>query len=425
LFEASFPESIYNMDGTWEITNINIYDASWMSQGFNKNATTGLYTYASTGLDTTVPLAGTVTITGATVDTTPPVLVSANVTGTPSGANYQMGDVLNIEAVITENVSGIDNYVLWVDITDDFDNYGGCYLNPTGVTDTYACSVTLEGVGFSGTMPVYAKFQMNDIAGNYNNYYLNAPTGTYFDGQATDSAITVQTFNLDVPMPTIQQNLTPDTGETAVTFNSWDEVWLTFNMTAGTIYQINWNDTQQGNGAYNLIGVSMYGFKSDGTQDFSIYNGGYYGGYSFLAETTGSYYLKANPWGDMVPADIGVSVSTTITPTPLTVNAGTDTTGSLMYQDESLWYSFTADGTSSYTIKTGDVYDDCALAGYGGDVVITVYNGDGTLYTPDSNTGCTTGLSFTPAAGTVNIKVYAPSNYGATPGTYGIQVTSP
>ena len=213
------------------------------------------------------------------------------------------------------------------------------------------------------------------------------------------------------------------------------EVWYSFQVTAGKTYYVWWNDKDQGDGTKTGDVVVAAKYKSSGsvifgslTSDYS-YNSGWNTPRPFTAASNDTIIIRVIPYGRSA-TNIGsysIAYSTdNFRPglaVPLSANRWTDgeiTSGSGMD-----WYSFNVKAGETYKVWWNErgYYGDGTKTG---DVVVVAFNSDRTIIFGDTffdniNSAWDTPASFTAAStGTVYLSVrpYNNSSYGT--GTYAI-----
>ncbi|MDH5720752.1 MAG: DUF4215 domain-containing protein [Spirochaetia bacterium] len=317
-----FPKNAYLTDGAWQITEIRIKDSSDNEYRYKPSAVVTNffgydYNWSNNYVNTMAATPSAINITGGTPDNTAPVITNIVVTGTASGANYQPGDVLTVQAMITDDISGIQ--YAYAEISDqNYENYGYCQLQPTATPNLYACDATLEGFSFtSGAVQVYARVGTQDNANNHIQYeYKDSVSTTYYsyydEGASTDTATAIQIEfkNYDAPAPVIEANLFVGDPEAEIIFTDYDSVYLKFDATAGQAYQIFVNNKY--NSAYT---ASAYINILDSSGNYIAGDINNYGSEKYLvAPETGLVYLRLNPnnMGNIGIRVVTATVDTTI-----------------------------------------------------------------------------------------------------------------
>ncbi len=154
--------------------------------------------------------------------------------------------------------------------------------------------------------------------------------------------------------------------------------YVTFDVNAGTVYRVNWDDAGQGSGSYtaNILGKLYY---SDRSVIMNYTDHGYLSGYIFTATQTGTVYLELYP--AYATGTVGASVSTVTPPS------------SLLGNFEGVWDSFTYSGLwhiSSVRSTTGTYSARFANDGTGSDPLATFSTGatvTGDLISPSFTAG--------------------------------------
>jgi len=150
---------------------------------------------------------------------------------------------------------------------------GSSNYTTTSYTDT----------GLSANTPYYYKvsaFSYSYGVGSQSSY-VSATTLSSGTGQGTESD----------PIP-----LTSGTW-TNGSITSGDYVYYSFNVTSGNTYYVWWNDSYTGDGT-KTGKIYVTGYYSNGTTAFSATDSAYYAPKSFTANSSGTFKLKVNSYGN-------------------------------------------------------------------------------------------------------------------------------
>ncbi|MDH5717247.1 MAG: hypothetical protein OEZ22_06380 [Spirochaetia bacterium] len=176
VFSGQFPKSKYNMDGTWTVTDVFVYDADNIEHTFIHNGAEYIYN-GSTATGTT--FAPSVVITNSLIDNVLPLLTALAVEGTPTGTNgtnYQLGDVITVTSTASDADSGIMG--VFIDIVDSESSqnvYGSCFALNLG-NGTCICDIVLSGFGDTSPVTLYPKLMVMDNARNVSEYVFEPAT---------------------------------------------------------------------------------------------------------------------------------------------------------------------------------------------------------------------------------------------------------
>jgi len=213
-----------------------------------------------------------------------------------------------------------------------------------------------------------------------------------------------------------------------ITSGSSGEVWYSFSVTAGIVYNVWWNESGDNGNGIKTLNVSVRGFYSNGEtiSDFSTTTTAWDTAKSFTPAASGTVYLRVTAgtstgtFGIVYNtgnADRPVAQFNPPNPTPLTAGEWKDgeiTSGSYG------WYSLTVTAETPYYFWWNE------SGNYGNgmkslDISVSAYNSDGTVINDFNNvdTAWADAKSFTPTtSGTIYLRV-APY-YSSNTGTYGI-----
>ena len=197
-----------------------------------------------------------------TITVTSPTPPTVAITSPADEAGFITGDVVNITATASDNGS-VASVQFLVD----------------GVS-----------VGIDLTSPYSATY-----TGTTGSHNLNA-VATDNNGTTTTSSTIVINVQSNTPQPPISNPLSYNSYSYGSITSSTDILWYSFNVTNGVTYNLQWDDSYDGSGAYTAdIIVNVFKsnltttYISDGDSGFTIPR-------SFTATETGIVYVRVTPY---------------------------------------------------------------------------------------------------------------------------------
>jgi hypothetical protein len=190
------------------------------------------------------------------------------------------------------------------------------------------------------------------------------------------------------------------------------ESWYGISVTSGTLYYV-WLNDYDGDGTYSMDVVAT-AYDSNGITIFSA-DDAWYIALSFIADFSGTVYIKVVPCSSSSTGDFAIAYSTSSarpgsvdypgwTPptTYTTLNDGEWETGSITSSDLESWYGFSVTSGTRYYVWWNDWNGNGA---YSLDVTATAYYSNGIIIFSDDDAWYGARLFTANSGGTVYIKV--------------------
>jgi hypothetical protein len=302
--------------------------------------------------------------------------------------------------------------------------------------------IKVSGYYSDGT--VISDFNDSDTAWSTAKSFTPSASGTVYVKVIpySTTGTPTGTFALTYSATATTRPSAPYPSATPLTISQWTDgeitaasngaVWYSFNVTAGTAYNVWWNESGANGNNTKTLNVSVRGFYSDGdsVSGFSTITTAWATAQSFTSTKSGTVYLKVTPYTSTQTGTFGIVYNTgtpaerpdlAFTPpsTPLTADEWKD--GTITSSSGSVaWHSLTVTADTPYYFW----WNESGINGNGIkalDISVTAYDSEGSVISGFSSidTAWTTAKSYTPTAdGTLYLRVapYSSSNTG----TYGI-----
>ena len=313
MLTAAITPYLYGENGVFEVYYVALYDNNAVYHYYQDNYSTGVYDYrpgynSNWGIKPTAVNTGSYNVINALYDTQPPVIsdIQFDISACTGSSNTCItGDVVTINIWAVDDLSGINN--VYVDLADSlwWFWYGGASLTFDGTK--YTVDITLSGDIFQEDF-VFPYVYINDNASNNDYYRYDSFSTSFFTYDSFSvSTIPLTWFEKQAMAwpPAVDGTLAVNSGYSApyTFFTTTDVYWLSFSVTSGNMYTVYWDDGMCGSATYTAeLSVSVYDAASPPNTIFNQWGCGF-GGYSFMATSTGTAYIQAAaPWiiGDAV-----------------------------------------------------------------------------------------------------------------------------
>ena len=333
------------------------------------------------------------------------------------------------------NVTGGTTYRVWWN-----DGYEG--ILSTGGNGTKSLDISVSGYDSGGT--VISGFNNTDTAWSTARSFTPTASGIAYLKVTPYTPGRIGTFGIvystETERPNVPFNLP---SATPLTINEWKdgeittgsngEVWYSFPVAIGTVYNVWWNESGSNGNDTKTLNVSVRGFYSDGDTitGFSTTATAWSTAKFFTPTKGGTVYLRVTPGTSGETGTFGIVYNTGLNadrpglafnppnPAPLIADEWKDgaiTSGS----NGVAWHSLTVTAETPYYFWWNESdYNGNGLKSL--NVSVSALDSDGNVISGFSTTttAWTTAKSYTPTvSGTIYLKV-VPGTLGQT-GTYGI-----